>query len=456
MKNPFCQYMMKRIFLSFAFVLAFVACSDNESFTTSTSDRLSFSVDSVKMDTVFSTIGSSTYSFWVYNNASDGIRLSSVRLRSGNQTGFRVNVDGSYLDNALGSVVHDLEVRKGDSIRVFVELTAPENRQTGPQLIEDDLVFRLESGVEQRVCLHAYSWDAIQLRDVRITRDSVISSVKPIVVYGGIRVDSAATLTIKNSTLYFHDKAGIDVYGTLYAMDALFRGDRLDHMFDYLPYDRVSGQWRGLHFYSSSFYNMLFNVEIRNPENGIVIDSAAVSFDQQRLYMERSVVHNCKGTAIKALNASMGLLNCQLSNAQGDCLAVFGGVAILDHCTIAQFYPFVGGRGAALRFTNYYNDYSWPLVHLQMTNSIVTGYDDDVVMGEVRDTTIAYNYYFENDLMRTPVVADSIRFVNILWEEPKDTTGGKKHFVLIDEKNLQYDFHLDSLSAAKGKGCYAD
>ncbi|MBQ5510460.1 MAG: DUF4982 domain-containing protein, partial [Prevotella sp.] len=35
--------------------------------------------------------------------------------------------------------------------------------------------------------------------------------------------------------LYFHDKAGIDVYGTLVTQDVQLRGDRLDHMFDYLP-----------------------------------------------------------------------------------------------------------------------------------------------------------------------------------------------------------------------------
>lgn len=156
--------MMKRTFLYLAYlcvaafmqVTLFTACSDNDSFTTSSTALLSFSADSVKMDTIFSTVGSRTYDFWVYNHSRDGIRLQSVRLRNGNQTGFRVNVDGSYLDNALGSIVTDLEVRKNDSIRVFVELTAPTNQQLTPQMIEDDLIFRLESGVEQKVCLQGW------------------------------------------------------------------------------------------------------------------------------------------------------------------------------------------------------------------------------------------------------------------------------------------------------------
>ena len=454
-KSPFYRYMIRRIFLFLAIGLGFVACTDNDTFTTSQSARLTFSSDSVKMDTVFSTVGSSTYTFWVFNNASDGIRLKSVRLQMGNQTGFRVNVDGSYLDNALGSVANDFEVRKGDSLRVFVELTAPENGQTEAQLVEDDLVFSLESGVEQRVHLQAYAWDAFQMRDVVISGDSLLSSVKPVVVYGGIRVDSAATLYIRNTTIFFHDKAGIDVYGCLDADGVTLRGDRLDHMFDYLPYDRVSGQWRGLHFYSPSTGNSLVNTEIRNPEDAIVIDSAALSPDKQRLYMERCVVHNCKGVGLKAVNAYVGAQYCQLTNTLGDCVVVHGGVAIFDHCTLAQFYPFSASRGAALRFTNFLNDHSLPLELFKLTNSIVTGYADDVVMGERRDSTVAYNYYFENDVLRTPAVADSTRFTNITWEEPSDTTsGGKKLFVLIDEKNLKYDFHLDSLSTAKGKGCY--
>ncbi|MBR1484791.1 MAG: right-handed parallel beta-helix repeat-containing protein [Prevotella sp.] len=447
--------MMKRTFFFLAALLALAACSDNDSFTTDTSARLTFVDDTVKMDTVFSTVGSATYTCWVFNHSGDGIRLKSVRLRSGNQTGFRVNVDGSYLDNSLGSVVSDLEVRKGDSLRVFVELTAPENGQPEAQLVEDDVVFTLESGREQLLHLRGYAWDALQLRDVVVSRDSTIDAKKPVVIYGGIRVDSAATLTIRGATLYFHDKAGIDVYGRLQTDGALLRGDRLDHMFDYLPYDRVSGQWRGLHFYPSSSGNELLNTEIRNPEDAIIIDSAAVDPNNLRLYMEHCMVHNCKGFGLCAVSAFVGLQYCQLTNTLGDCVAIYGGAAVMDHCTLAQFYPFSASRGAALRFTNFFGDSNVPLEQLQLTNSIVTGYADDVVMGEMRDSTVAYNYYFENDVLRTPPVADTLRFVNITWEEPEDTTaGGKKHFVLIDEKNLQYDFHLDSLSTVQGMGCY--
>ena len=433
------------------------SCSDDDEFSASRAAHLTFSRDSVIMDTVFSTVGSRTYDFWVFNRMKQGIRLKSVRLRQGNQTGFRVNVDGSYLDNTLGSVVSDLEVRKGDSIRVFVELTAPENGQPEAQQIDDDLVFLLESGEEQRVALRGFALDAIPWRDAVIDRDSLVESQKPIVIYGGLRVDSTATLTLRNTTLYFHDKAGLEVYGKVNAQNATLRGDRLDHMFDYLPYDRVSGQWLGVRIHSSSFGNRFVDSEIRSAEYGIICDSTEYVEGRQRLYMERSVIHNCKGPGLQAFNSSVGLLRCQFSNTLGDCVAIYGGVAVVEQCTLAQFYPFTAQRGAALRFANGYDSYPYPLHAMQMKGSIVTGYDDDVVMGESLegDSTTAFNYYFENSLLRTPVIEnDSIRFVDIHWETPDDSIQGKQHFKLIDEDNLIYDFHLDSLSTAKGLGCY--
>ena len=444
---------MKRIFFAFHIILAMLltACSDNDSFTTSRSNLLTFTKDTIKLDTVFTNVASSTYTFWVFNHSGDGIRLNSVRLMNGNQTGFRVNVDGSYLDNTLGSVVNDLEVRSGDSIRVFVELTAPENKKDEPQLVSDDLIFSLESGVQQRVRLQCYAWDALKMTDLHITADTMIATTKPLVFYGkGIEVDSGAVLSIKGATLYFHDQAGISVRGTLKTDSMVMRGDRLDHMFDYLPYHRVSGQWRGIHFERSSVDNTMTDTEILNAMTAVRIDSAAIDTLTQRLTMNRCIVHNAKGFGVAAYSSNIGLYYCQITNTLLDCLAVFGGKAEVDHCTIAQFYPFQADRGAALTFASLYDD-----LRLNCTNSIFTGYDADEVMALRNDTTLLFRYQFDNCLMRTPAVEnDTVSFKNIQWETPKDSIQGKQHFVNIDEDNLIYDFHLDSLSTAKGKGCY--
>ena len=449
---------MKRILYVLTIVVLMMACADDDNFSTASGLRLTFTKDTVKMDTVFARTPSATYTFWVHNPNDEGIRLSSIRLNRRNQTGFRVNVDGSYLDNALGSQVNDLEIRRKDSILVFVELTSAEASQLEPKLIEDDLIFTLESGVEQRVNLRAWTWDAEKMNNPVVVGEQTIESVIPIIIYGGLTVPEGARLNLRNSTLYFHEGAGIECYGDLIIENCVLRGDRLDHMFDYLPYDRVSGQWKGIHLYEKSMTVRLSNTEIRNAENAIVLDSAAFDKENVRLGMGNCIVHNAEGYGLRAVNSNIYVANCQFTNTLSDCVFIAGGQAEIVYSTLAQFYPFSAARGVALRFTNYYEETDLPLVGLRCEGLIVTGYDEDVVMGDVRDTTatIAFEYQFENSLLRTPRVdtADSVRFAGIIWETSKDSIQGKKHFVNIDEENLIYDFHLDSLSTARGMGCY--
>ena len=438
---------MKRIFY-FLILLMVVACKDDDSFSASSSLKLSFSVDTLKLDTVFSRTPSSTYSFWVYNRHDDGIRLQSVRLRRGNQSGYRVNVDGIYLDNANGAQTNDVEIRKKDSVLVFVELTAPEVYKDTPTLLEDDLLFLLESGTEQKVLLQAWAWDAIKLYSPVIEKDSVIASRVPYIIYGDMTIKEGAKLTIRNTSLYFHAGSGLEVYGSLNAENCLMRGDRLDRMFSYLPYDRISGQWKGIHLYASSKGNLLIDTEIRNPEYGIICDSASID-DAYRLRMLRCIVHNCKGAGVELNQTYAFLENCQLTNTLGDCLKVSGGHAEIQYCTIAQFYPFSANRGAALYLTNQYA----PLERFICEGSIITGYEDDVVMGSQKGD-MAFNYSFNNCLLRTPKVDDAEHYNDIIWESMNDSIQGTKHFVTIDEENLYYDFHLVPESPAVGLGCY--
>ena len=447
---------MKRIFYFLSILMTIVACQDDDNFSTSTGLRLTFPQDTLKMDTVFSRTPSSTYTFWVYNNNDAGIKMQSVRLRRGNQTGFRVNVDGIYLDNSNGSQTSDVEIRRNDSILVFVELTPGEMGQLEPTLLEDDLLFQMESGVEQKVCLQAWVWDAMKLYSPVIIQDSLIESSVPIVVFGDMRVEEGATLTIRNTTLYFHDESGLDVHGTLFMEDCVLRGDRLDDMFSYLPYDRVSGQWNGVMINETSKGNRFVRTEIRNGCYGVICDSAALDLDQYRLEMENCIVHNCSGAGVAAINAYVRLDHCQLTNMGHECFSIFGGVAEISHCTFAQFYPFSADRGPALRFTNFYNGLIAMPVYVTCHNSIITGYADDVLLGDMLgEDPATFDYEFERCLMRTPEVTDEPeRFVDIIWETPEDSIQGKKHFVQIDEDNLRYDFHLDSLSTAQGLGCY--
>ncbi len=421
--------MLKHAFrcLALSFLMALCwACNDDDSFTTSPNHVLTFSLDTVKLDTVFSRIPTATRTFWVYNRSGDGVRCSSIRLEKGNQTGFRVNVDGSFLGSSAGYQTSDVEVRNKDSIRVYVELTSPANNKNQPLLLEDNLVFLLESGVEQRVNLRAYTWDADIRDQLVIDRDTTILTEKPLVIGGGI----------------------LNVAGDV-EHNVVLRGYRLDNLFSYLPYDRVSGQWQGIHFHESSYENSINYADIHSAYDGIVCDSASV--ERLKLNLYNSIVHNCQGYGLLAYHSVVDVVNCQITNTLADCIAVYGGVARLLQSTIVQCYPFDGNRGAALRFANNKDSNIYPLYQFDCVNCLVTGYADDVVMGEA-DSTATYNFSFENCLLRTPAISDTVRVRNVIWENPEDTVaGGVKHFAKVDTDNFIYDFRLDSLSAAIGK-----
>ena len=424
--------MMKRLFFFISTIVFLLsACTDNDSFSTDRSHRLTFSVDTIRLDTLFSTVPSSTYTFWVYNKNNDGIRIRTARLERGNQSGFRVNVDGVFLNPSASG----FELREGDSLRVFVEVTTHENLTADPQLVEDHLLFTLESGVEQRMNLRTYSWDAEKIENLQVTEDMTIESDKPIVLYGtGIEIAKSATLTIRNTELYFHDNAGISVKGQLVAENCLFRGDRLDHMFNYLPYDRISGQWKGIAVSAKAAGCTMTDCEIHSAYTGLSCDSTIVALDN-------TVIHNCRGFGLYAHDSEVSVTNCQMSNTLNDCLALLGCQATVDQTTLAQFYPFSAVRGAAIRF-----GYTEQPYELTCTNTLVTGYANDVLVGEKTDED--KGYYFQNCILRTPEINDPESFKDVIWEKNDDPIQGLKHFVLADEDKFIYDFTIKEESPA--------
>lgn len=437
------------IFILLATLFAIVSCSDDDTFTTSRNNLLSFSIDTLRLDTTFSNVPTSTKTFWVYNQSGDGLRLSNVRLAQGNQTGFRVNVDGVELSAVNGFQANDLEVRNKDSIRVFVEMTSPFNNAASPQELSDDLVFTLESGVQQRVNLRVYSWDAQLIKGLRIARDTTITSSRPIVFQDTITVAEGATLSISaGTTLYFSNTAGIDVYGTLRSegtaeQPVTLRGDRLDKLFPYLPYDRVSGQWQGIRFHKDSYNNLLSYTDLHSTYNGVVCDSAQTN--QTKLTIANSTIHNCQGFGLQAINSRIEVYNSQFSNTLFACASFIGGDAQLTNCTFAQFYPFDSNRGSALSLSNALGTTDYPVQNFTAINCLATGYADDVVNIAIKEGVV-FNYHFDHCLLRMeqPTDGDALsRFTEVMWENVNTyPNGGYRQFVAVDADRQYYDFHL--------------
>ena len=435
------------------------ACHDNDTFTTSSAYRLCFSTDTLSLDTLFTNIPSATRSMWAYNPTGKGLRCTSIRLERGNQTGFQVIVDGIILGKNTGYQTGDVDIYGKDSIRIYVKMLAASHTEATPKKIDDNLIFTLESGITQRVNLKAYAWDAVILNNVHITADSVLSTPKPTVIYGGITVDEGATLTLPAGTvLYFNHDAGIDVKGRLVCAgsstsNVVLRGSRLDRLFPYLPYDRVSGQWKGIRLRGSSFGNDIRYTDIHSTFNGIEIDSSDVS--REKLSLNASTIHNCLGYGIVAKPSKITLENTEISNTQKDCIAIEGGHTYINSCTLAQFYPFTARRGVALRVDAKRENVS----AFQCLNTIITGYANDelsILFDEKQGNLSAFA--FSDCLMRTPVITDTHggSFQNIIYEEVNDTvSAGKKNFIKVDNRKILFDFGLSAVSKAIGNASAA-
>ena len=79
--------------IGFFMLIFWSSCRQYFEFTPSTG-QLSFSKDTVYLDTVFSNIGSSTYTLKVYNNSDNNILIPSLKLSKGQTSNYRMNVDG--------------------------------------------------------------------------------------------------------------------------------------------------------------------------------------------------------------------------------------------------------------------------------------------------------------------------------------------------------------------------
>ena len=90
---------MKRLaaplLILFLMVFNLLSCDGlDENYSTNPNHQLSFSADTLSFDTVFTTIGSATKEFMIYNRNDQPLMIGEIMLASGEETGFRINVDG--------------------------------------------------------------------------------------------------------------------------------------------------------------------------------------------------------------------------------------------------------------------------------------------------------------------------------------------------------------------------
>ena len=427
--------------LLIGFVSLFTACID-DSFTTSPNDVLEFSVDTVNFDTIFTNEGTATRSLKVFNRSEKSLRISSILLGKGDNSAFIVNVDG-----LSGTSFSDTELRGNDSLFIFIIANAAENNQLQPVEARDSLVF-VTNGVTQHVKLLAQTQDAKRVRGLMINSDTLLTAEKPFIVYDSLVVASNATLTIEpGATLYFHNGASLHVYGRLVAeglpgLPVTMRGDRLDRMFDNLPYNNLAGQWGGIRFHEGSFDNRITHAMVRGTTWGIVCDSTDLS--HTTLTIHNSVIHNSTANLVDVACNRVRITNSELSDAGGSVFAMHKGIADITHSTIVNYYFYDMIKGAIVHTPSCEELIEWG-VHLTLNNCLIAGNASPLAEGDFTGSDV----YLNSCLIAGVEGSDDANFIHTMWN-------GEPMFWLIDKENYLYDYRIGSPeSGAIGWGATA-
>ena len=206
------------------------ACDYDLSFSPAQTNDIAFSSDTVYLDTVFTAIGSSTYNLRIYNQSDRNIEIGSIRLGQGNDSQFRLNVDGMH-----GQNFNDVEILANDSVYVFIETTvdikdyaanAPEFLYNDQLLVDEqsvelvtlvkDAIFlypeRDRDGIKEIIPLGIDDQDNIIGIEGFYLEDNelVFTNERPYVIYGYAGVPSEKTVRFEaGARIHFHDNSGL-------------------------------------------------------------------------------------------------------------------------------------------------------------------------------------------------------------------------------------------------------
>lgn len=414
----------------------------SDSFTTSPSDVLSFSTDTVSFDTVFTELGTPTARLKVYNRASKSLNISSIRFASA-ETPFTLNVDGQS-----GTSFSDVEIRGGDSIFVFIECYIPELDKNSPQLMEDRLEF-ITNGVTQNVVVEAWGQNVTRLKALSVTDELTLTAERPYVVLDSLYVAPGAKLKVEaGANLLFHDGAALTVAGTIEAIGAPgkminMRGDRIDNVLPNVSYDILAGQWRGMRILPESFGNRLEYVDMRSTKIGLQVDSCG-DLSRQKLLLVNSWLHNSQANAIEVRYAWVDAYGCVFSEAAESAVYLAGGKHEFVQCTLSNYYLFVYPTLPLLWLDHCLPEASadnatQPLMEASFRNCIFYGLPADINEGDLTGS----NVYLEYCSLKSPGTDDE-NFLFCLWDTDP--------LFLTVRSDYYFNYHVAEDSPVIGKG----
>lgn len=438
---------MNRSWLVFSLFLLLIASCKKETFITSPNARLSTSSDTLHFDTVFTSTGSTTHFFRIYNNNDQKLKLSRIKLAGGSTSYFKMNVDG-----IAGTEMTDLELEANDSLYVFVTVKINPSAADLPFVIQDSIQINY-NGNDKWVQLEAWGQNARFFRSRLIASNEVWDNQKPYVILGGLLIDENVTLTIQKGTkVYLHADAPMIVDGTLIVTGekydstrVRFQGDRLDD-----PYRDYPAGWPGIYFRETSKNSQLSYAIIKNAYQGIVVDRPSVTASP-KVYLQQCIIDNCYDAGILGLRTSIKAENTLVSNCGKNIILAYGGNYDFTHCTSAAYSnSFLLHKEPALLLTDYFKQDNTILtapLTASFKNCLFWGdngtADDEVVSSKLG--TGPYTANFQNCLWKVKNNPASITSANIIANQDPlfDSVNNAKRF---------YSFRLKDESPAKNKG----
>lgn len=322
------------------------SCRKSNSILNDSKAKPTFSTDTLSFDTLFTSIGSTTGSFKIYNPYSQILRISDIHLQSGANAVFFINVDG-----VSAASFKDIDIPAHDSIYVFVGVKPNVNNQNTPLVIDENIIFICNNNKSQ-VTVEAWGQDAY-FHAYEEIQTTTWKNDKPHVLLRSCIIDTNATLTIQAGTkIYCHPRAYLLVSGAIRAIGTkqdsiLFRGDRLEHFYDELP-----GQWGGIVFLRNAASGSSFeHCIIKNATSAIILGStyssnaniglqlSNFSFNSApSVTINKCKIYNCQENAIFGFNSIATVNNTLIYNCSKECISIaFGGQYHFKHCTIANF-----------------------------------------------------------------------------------------------------------------------
>jgi hypothetical protein len=287
--------------------LLFSSCK-KDSFITSGDALISTSTDSLKYDTVFTSIGSITQSFKISNPNNQKLLLSKVKLMGGAASAFKINVNGM-----TGPEVSEVEIAAEDSIYVFVTVNINPNTANLPFIVRDSIQI-IFNGNSRFVQLEAFGQNANFLRNRIIKGNITWINNLPYVILGSLQVDTNATLNIAaGCKIYSHADAPLIIDGTLVINgtkqeSVVFTGDRLDEDYKDLP-----ASWPGIYFRGSSKNNVLTFAIVKNAYQAVVAEQSSGNANP-KIILHQCIVDNAYDAGILCVNSSIQADNSLISN----------------------------------------------------------------------------------------------------------------------------------------------